>query len=68
MSAPAELVWEDATGGAGESRTCRARWRSENGQAPPRRVVVADELARYFKECGQPVAVEHRDLERSRDG
>lgn len=42
MSAPAELVWEDATGGAAP-RTCRARWRSESGQAPPRRVVVADD-------------------------
>jgi UPF0042 nucleotide-binding protein len=30
-----------------------------------RSVVVAEELARYFRERGQPVAVEHRDLERS---
>ncbi len=29
-----------------------------------RSVVVAEELARYFRERGQPVAVEHRDLER----
>jgi hypothetical protein len=28
---------------------------------------VADELARYFRERGQPVAVEHRDVERSND-
>jgi methylase of polypeptide subunit release factors len=42
MSAQAELVWEDATGGLAP-RTCRARWRSESGQAPPRRVVVADD-------------------------
>jgi UPF0042 nucleotide-binding protein len=33
-----------------------------------RSVVVTEELARYFKERGQPVAVEHRDLERGRDG
>ena len=30
-----------------------------------RSVVVAEELGRYFLERGQPVAVEHRDLERS---
>ncbi len=30
-----------------------------------RSVVASEELARYFKERGQPVAVEHRDLERS---
>jgi methylase of polypeptide subunit release factors len=42
VSAPAELVWEDVTG-AVAPRTCRARWRSESGQAPPRRVVVADD-------------------------
>ena len=29
-----------------------------------RSVVVAEELGRYFRERGQPVAVEHRDLER----
>jgi UPF0042 nucleotide-binding protein len=32
-----------------------------------RSVVVAEELARYFKERGQPVGVEHRDVERSDD-
>ncbi len=32
-----------------------------------RSVVVADELAGYFRERGQPVAVEHRDVERSND-
>jgi UPF0042 nucleotide-binding protein len=30
-----------------------------------RSVVVAEELGRYFRERGQPVAVEHRDLDRS---
>jgi UPF0042 nucleotide-binding protein len=30
-----------------------------------RSVVVAEELDRYFRERGQPVSVEHRDLERS---
>jgi len=30
-----------------------------------RSVVAAEELGRYFRERGQPVAVEHRDLERS---
>jgi UPF0042 nucleotide-binding protein len=30
-----------------------------------RSVVVAEELERYFRERGQPVAVEHRDLERT---
>lgn len=42
MSAPAELVWEEAAGD-GTPRTQRARWRSESGQAPPRRVVIADD-------------------------
>jgi len=32
-----------------------------------RSVVVAEELARYFRERGQPVAVEHRDLERGHE-
>ena len=32
-----------------------------------RSVVVAEELARYFRERGQPVAVEHRDLDRSHE-
>lgn len=43
---PAQMVWEEAAGAAGTegaARTCRARWRSESGQAPPRRVVVADD-------------------------
>jgi UPF0042 nucleotide-binding protein len=30
-----------------------------------RSVVVAEELGRYFRERGQPVSVEHRDLDRS---
>jgi UPF0042 nucleotide-binding protein len=29
-----------------------------------RSIVVAEELAGYFRERGQPVAVEHRDVER----
>ena len=29
-----------------------------------RSIVVAEELARYFRERGQPVAVEHRDVDR----
>jgi UPF0042 nucleotide-binding protein len=32
-----------------------------------RSVVVAEELARYFKERGQAVAVDHRDLDRSHE-
>ncbi|MDX9885657.1 class I SAM-dependent methyltransferase [Thauera sp.] len=42
MSAPAELAWEETTGD-GTSHAGHARWRSESGQAPPRRVVVADD-------------------------
>lgn len=42
MSASTELLWEESTGGSAP-RACRARWRSESGQAPPRRVVVADD-------------------------
>ena len=40
---PARIVWEEAVGAEGAARTCQARWRSESGQAPPRRVVVADD-------------------------
>ena len=40
---PAQIVWEEAAGAEGAARTCQARWRSESGQAPPRRVVVADD-------------------------
>ena len=42
VSAPAELAWEETTGD-GTSHAGHARWRSESGQAPPRRVVVADD-------------------------
>jgi methylase of polypeptide subunit release factors len=38
-----QLVWEEAAGTAGTPRHCHVRWRSESGQAPPRRVVVADD-------------------------
>ena len=38
-----QLVWEETAGTAGTPRPCHARWRSESGQAPPRRVVVADD-------------------------
>lgn len=41
-SAPAQLAWEEAVED-GTVRACRARWRSESGQAPPRRVLVADD-------------------------
>ena len=41
-SAPAQLAWEEATDD-GSLRQCSARWRSESGQAPPRRVVIADD-------------------------
>lgn len=44
MEAAAELCWEEE--GAAEPDAavpCRARWRSENGVPPPRRVVVADD-------------------------
>ncbi len=40
---PARIVWEEVAGAEGAARTCQARWRSESGQAPPRRVVVADD-------------------------
>ncbi len=40
---PAQIVWEEAAGAEGAARTCLARWRSESGQGPPRRVVVADD-------------------------
>ncbi|MBV2264881.1 MAG: class I SAM-dependent methyltransferase [Thauera sp.] len=40
---PAQIVWEEAAGAEGAARTCQVRWRSESGQAPPRRVVVADD-------------------------
>ncbi len=40
---PAQIVWEEAAGAEGGARACHARWRSESGQAPPRRVVVADD-------------------------
>lgn len=45
MGAPAELVWEEAAGD-GTPRTQRARWRSESGQAPPRRVMIADDATK----------------------
>jgi methylase of polypeptide subunit release factors len=38
-----QLAWEEAAGAVGTPRRCHARWRSESGQAPPRRVVVADD-------------------------
>ena len=40
---PVQIVWEEVAGAEGAARTCQARWRSESGQAPPRRVVVADD-------------------------
>ena len=40
---PVQIVWEEVVGAEGTARTCHARWRSESGQAPPRRVVVADD-------------------------
>ena len=40
---PAQIVWEEVAGAEGGARTCHARWRSESGQLPPRRVVVADD-------------------------
>ncbi len=40
---PAQIVWEEAADAEGAARSCQARWRSESGQAPPRRVVVADD-------------------------
>lgn len=40
---PVQLVWEEPAGAEGPARACRTRWRSESGQAPPRRVVVADD-------------------------
>src|SRR5690606_10940644 len=33
----------EVAGAEGGARTCHARWRSESGQLPPRRVVVADD-------------------------
>ncbi len=44
-SAPAQLAWEEATGD-GSLHQCSARWRSESGQAPPRRVVIADDTTK----------------------
>lgn len=44
MEAAAELCWEEGAAAAqGALVPCRARWRSENGVPPPRRVVVADD-------------------------
>ena len=40
--APPQLVWDEA-GADGALSTRRARWRSESGQPPPRRVAVADD-------------------------
>ena len=40
---PPQLAWEEAAGADGALIPRRARWRSESGQAPPRRVVVADD-------------------------
>lgn len=40
---PAQIVWEESADAEGVARTCQARWRSESGQAPPRRVLVADD-------------------------
>ncbi|MGD9871531.1 MAG: methyltransferase domain-containing protein [Thauera sp.] len=36
-------MWEESADAEGVARTCQARWRSESGQAPPRRVLVADD-------------------------
>lgn len=44
-SAPAELVWEERADD-GVMRSVSARWRSESGQAPPRRVVIADDTTK----------------------
>ena len=44
-SAPAELVWEERADD-GVMRSVSARWRSESGQAPPRRVVMADDTTK----------------------
>ncbi len=43
LGEPAQIVWEEVAGAERAPRTCQARWRSESGQAPPRRVVVADD-------------------------
>lgn len=48
METVAELCWEEPSVAPGASAGCtpiarRARWRSENGLPPPRRVVVADD-------------------------
>jgi methylase of polypeptide subunit release factors len=43
LGEPAQIVWEEVAGAESAPRTCQARWRSESGQAPPRRVVVADD-------------------------
>lgn len=40
---PPQLAWEEAAGADGTLTTRSARWRSESGQAPPRRVVAADD-------------------------
>ncbi|MFV8825582.1 methyltransferase [Thauera sp. WH-2] len=45
MNTPTELFWEEVTEDGGV-RACSARWRSESGQAPPRRVVVADDTTK----------------------
>ena len=44
METAAALCWEEAGAAApGVAVPCRARWRSENGVPPPRRVVIADD-------------------------
>lgn len=45
LNAPAQLAWEETTED-GSRRQCSARWRSESGQAPPRRVVIADDTTK----------------------
>lgn len=44
-SAAATLAWEESAED-GSVRRCSARWRSESGQAPPRRVVIADDTTK----------------------
>jgi methylase of polypeptide subunit release factors len=44
-SAAATLTWEELADD-GSVRRCSARWRSESGQAPPRRVVIADDTTK----------------------
>ena len=44
-SAAATLTWDELADD-GSVRRCSARWRSESGQAPPRRVVIADDTTK----------------------